>query len=99
MSNQIVRNSLGSLAEFANQVPNIYKMLNQVGSLRRRQRTARIARHAAWLGAGLVLGAGLATLLSPTTGAQVRRRLSDQAKRVRGYVAPAINGAAHAEHS
>ena len=99
MSNQIVRNSIGSLTELANQAPQIYKMLSHVGGLRRRQRTARIAQHAAWLGAGLVLGAGLTTLLSPTTGAQVRRRLSDQAKRVRRYIAPAINGAVHAEHS
>lgn len=99
MSNQIVRNSIGSLADLANQAPHIYKMLSHVGGLRRRQRTARIAQHAAWLGAGLVLGAGLTTLFSPTTGAQVRRRLSDQAKRVRGYIAPAINGAVHAEHS
>ncbi len=99
MSNQIVRNSIGSLTELANQAPHIYKMLSHVSGQRRRQRTARIAQHAAWLGAGLVLGAGLTTLLSPTTGAQVRRRLSDQAKRVRGYIAPAINGAVHAEHS
>ncbi len=41
----------------------------------------------------------LTTLLSPTTGAQVRRQLADQAKRVRGYIAPKSNGAAHAEHS
>ena len=99
MSNQIVRNSIGSLAELATQAPQIYKMLSHVSGQRRRQRTVRIAQHAAWLGAGLVLGAGLTTLFSPTTGAEVRRRLSDQAKRVRGYIAPAINGAAHAEHS
>lgn len=99
MSNQIVRNSIGSLAELAAQAPHLYKMLSHVGRQRRRQRTARIAQHAAWLGAGLVLGAGLTTLLSPTTGAQVRRRLADQAKRVRGYIAPTSNGAAHAEHS
>lgn len=99
MNNHIVRNSIGSLAQIASQAPHLYEMLGQVSSLRRRQRTARIAQHAAWLGAGLVLGAGITTLLSPKTGAQVRRQLSDQAKRVRGYIATKSDGAIRAELS
>ena len=99
MSNQIVRSSIGSLSELVDQAPQIYKMLSRVGGLRRRQRTARIAHSAAWLGAGMVLGAGLATLFGPATGADVRRRLSGQAKRLRDQIAPAINGAIHPEPS
>lgn len=94
MSNHIVRNSLGSLAELANHTPNIYKVLSQVAGQRRRQRTARILQNGAWLGAGLVVGAGLATLLAPKTGEQVRRQIADQAERVRRYVAPRAQAAA-----
>jgi hypothetical protein len=92
MSNHNVRNSIGSLAELARQAPHISEMLSVVVGQRRRRRTV-------WLAAGLVLGAGLTTLLSPTTGAQVRRRIVDQAQRVRRYVAPKSNGAAHVELS
>lgn len=104
MSNHIVRNSIGTLAQIVSQAPHLYDALGQITSLRRRQRTARIARHAAWLGAGLALGAGLTTLLSPRTGAQVRSQISDQAKQVRNYITSKSssakgNGAAHAELS
>jgi hypothetical protein len=95
MSNHIVRNSIGSLAEIAQQTPQLYRMLSQVAGQSRRRRTARIIQNGAWLGAGLVVGAGLAALLSPTTGAQVRRRLAYGAERVRGYVASRANGVAN----
>lgn len=88
MSNHVVRNSLASIAELANHAPDLYKMLSQVAGQRRRQRTARLLQNGAWLGAGLVVGAGLATLLSPTTGAQVRHQLATRAERVRRYIAP-----------
>jgi hypothetical protein len=99
MSNHNVRNSIGSLAELARQAPQISEMLSVVVGQRRRRRTVRIATNAAWLGAGLAAGAGLMMLLSPSTGAQVRRRIVDQAQRVRRYVAPKSNGAAHVELS
>jgi hypothetical protein len=94
MSNHVVRNSLASIAELANHTPDLYKMLSRVAGQRRRQRTARILQNGAWIGAGLVVGAGLATLLSPTTGAQVRRQIANRAERVRRYVAPRVQAAA-----
>ncbi len=103
MSKHVVRNSIGSLAEIATQAPHLYKMLSQVGAQRRRQRVARVARDAGWLGAGLVVGAGLVALLTPKTGTQIRRRLSEEANRVREYIKPRANGAAdgaiESEHS
>ena len=94
MSNHNVRNSIRSLAGFAAQSPHLYKMVNQLGEQRRRKRAGDAARQAGLLGAGLVLGAGLTTLLTPITGAEVRRRVSDQFTRVRDYIAPKSNGVA-----
>lgn len=94
MSNPIVRNSIRSLADFASQAPHLYTMVNRLGEQRRRQRAGDAARQAGFLAAGLVLGAGLTTLLTPRTGAEVRRRVSDQFTRVREYIAPRKNGAA-----
>jgi galactokinase/mevalonate kinase-like predicted kinase len=94
MSKHVVRNSIGSLAAIATQAPHLYKMLSEVGAQRRRQRVARVARDAGWLGAGLVVGAGLVAILTPKTGQQIRRRLSDEAQRVREYIKPKLNGVA-----
>lgn len=94
MSNQILRNTIGSLAELASQAPHLYEMVSQVGSLRRRQRVNRAVRAAGWLGAGLVVGAGAAMLLSPKSGPWMRQRLSAEALRLRDSVAPRKNGAA-----
>jgi len=90
MNKSIVRSSIDSLA---NQAPHFYRMMSSVGEQRRRRRTNRVAREAGWLGAGLVLGAGLTTLFTPRTGAEIRRQLSDQAMRVRDSLAPRSNGA------
>ena len=99
MNNDPVRNRIGSLADLAAQAPNLYQLMNRVGAQRRRRRAASVAERAGWLGAGLALGAGVATLLTPNTGAEMRRRLSARAQRVREYVAPKSNGAARQERS
>lgn len=95
MANHTVRKSIRTLTDLANQAPHLYKMVNHIGEERRRRRRASsTARHAGLVGAGLMLGAGLAALFTPVTGAQTRRRISDQAMRFRDYVAPKSNGAA-----
>lgn len=95
MANHTVRNSIRTIADLANQAPHLAKMVNYIGEeRRRRQRASSTARQAGLVGAGLVLGAGLVALFTPTSGAQTRRRLSDQAMRIRDYVAPKANGAA-----
>ena len=94
MSNHTLRNSIRSLADLAAQAPSLYKVVGHLGEQRRRQRAGRVARQAGLLGAGLVLGAGLTTLFTPATGAQVRRRLFEKAMRVRHYIAPGIKDAA-----
>jgi hypothetical protein len=99
MNNHLVRNRIGSLADLAAQAPGLYHLVSRVGAQRRRRRAPGVAERAGWLGVGLALGAGVATLLAPNTGAETRRRLSARAQRVREYVAPKGNGAAPVERS
>jgi hypothetical protein len=88
--------SLGSstyaLGDLAARVPELHEIVRTVGARRRRRRTNRMAREAGWLGLGLVLGAGLATLLTPISGAEFRKRLSERAIRLRNSIATRIRG-------
>jgi len=89
MNEHSVRNGILSLATIAvAQAPTLAQLLNRVGLQRRKARAVRMARSAGWFGAGIVVGTGLATLLTPNTGPEMRRRLSARARRVRAYVAP-----------
>lgn len=87
------RDWIGSLTSLAAQAPDFYKLANAVGQYRRRRRAERIIHRAGWIGAGALVGVGLAALLTPKTGPEIRRKISDQAGRVRDYVAgPILNG-------
>lgn len=95
MNGHTARNGILSLANLAaSQAPTIYQLLNQIGLQRRRARAIRMAQRAGWFGAGIAVGTSLATLLTPNTGPEMRRRLSSRARRVRAYVAPPKGGAA-----
>lgn len=76
-----------TLANVASQLPAWYELLHQVGLERRRNAAARAALRAGWFGLGLVAGGGLAVLLTPRSGPEVRQRLGRQARRARDYVA------------
>jgi hypothetical protein len=97
--NDHFRNRFGSLAGLAAQAPHVYELLHRVGLQRRRRRAANVARSAGWFGAGVAVGAGVASLLSHGGGQQLRERLSRQARRVRDYVAPAEEGAQRRERA
>ena len=85
--NHRTRSRIVSLADLAAQAPSVYQMLNRSQMLRRRRRSSAMQR-AGWFGVGVALGTGIATLLTPKTGSEVRRQLSDGARRARQYVAP-----------
>lgn len=85
--NHRTRSRIVSLAELAAQAPSVYQMLNRA-NVQRRRRRARAMQRAGWFGAGVALGSGIATLLTPKTGPEMRRRLSNGARRARQYVAP-----------
>ena len=88
------RDWIGSLTDLALQAPDFYRIASAIGQHRRRRRAERLVRGAGLLGAGALVGAGVAALLTPKTGPEIRRRLSDQASRVRDYVAgPVVDGA------
>jgi hypothetical protein len=93
MNDHRARNRIVSLADLAAQAPSVYQLLNRSGALRRRRR-ARALQRAGWFGAGVAVGSGIATLLTPRSGPEVRRRLSDGARRARDYVAPKHDGGA-----
>lgn len=97
MNNHPVRNRILSLADLAAQAPIVFQLLKRVGLQRRRARAARVAQRAGWFGAGIAVGTGLATLLTPNSGPEMRRRLSSRARRVREYVAPKNNDAARSK--
>jgi hypothetical protein len=92
MNDHRIRNRFVTLADLAAQAPQMYQLLNRVGLQRRRHRATRVAQSAGWFGAGVALGTGIATLLTPESGPEMRRRLSKRAQRVREYVAPRANG-------
>ena len=98
MNDHRVRNRIVSLADVAAaQGPQLYQLLSRVGGMKRRRRATRIAQSAGWFGAGVAVGTGLAALLTPESGPEIRRRLSSRARQVRDYVAPRAprgNGAA-----
>jgi hypothetical protein len=81
-----------TIANLASQAPMAYELLRRIGLERRRSRAVRAATCAGWLGVGLALGGGLAMLLTPRTGPEMRERLGEQAKRARDYVAPGTAG-------
>ena len=91
--NSSLRHSINALGDLAARVPQLHTIVNSVADQRRRRQTNRLAREAGWFGAGLALGAGLTTLWTPTTGAEVRKRVSDQVMRIRNSIASKRSGA------
>jgi hypothetical protein len=79
---------IGSLAALAANAPNTAAMLRWAGLQRRPAPLTRLAQGAGLLAVGAALGAGVALLLTPHNGAEMRRRLAGQAQRARDYVAP-----------
>jgi hypothetical protein len=74
------------LGKLASEAPGAYALIHQVRHLRRRARMARALQRAGWFGAGVAAGGGLALLLSPRTGPEMRERLSERVRRARDYV-------------
>jgi hypothetical protein len=77
-----------TIANLASQAPMAYALLRRIGFERRRSRAIRATTCAGWLGVGLVLGGGLAMLLTQRSRLEMWERLGERAKRARDYVAP-----------
>jgi hypothetical protein len=77
-----------TLANLASHAPSAYDLLYRIGLERRRSRAIRAASRAGWLGVGMAVGGGLALLLAPRAGSEIREALGEKAKRARSYMAP-----------
>jgi hypothetical protein len=80
------RNIMQTLVRAGTRLPAAYELLRWVGIQRRRSRMARTARYAGLIATGALIGGGIAALVTPQSGAQMRRLLGSQAKRAREYV-------------
>jgi len=80
------RNLMHALANASTRLPAAYELFRWIGMQRRRSRAARTARYAALLGTGALLGGGVAALVTPRSGAQLRSLLGSKARRARDYV-------------
>jgi hypothetical protein len=74
------------IANLASYAPIAYELLHRISLERRRSRALRVASCAGWIGMGMAVGSGLTLLLTPRSGPEMRERLSERAKRARGYV-------------
>ena len=70
----------------ARHAPIAYELLHRLGLERRRSRAIRAASCAGWIGVGIALGGGIALLLTPRSGPEMRDHLSEQGKRTRDNV-------------
>ncbi len=87
------RNAIMTLTNLAAHAPHWYDLIQHVGLQRRRSRAERAAMRVGWFGFGVLAGGGLALLLTPRTGPELREQLGEQARRARDYVSPGGNGA------
>ncbi|MEZ4334780.1 MAG: YtxH domain-containing protein [Myxococcota bacterium] len=76
------------LSNLATLLPATNELLHRVGLQRRRSRARRTARAAGLFGAGALVGTGIAMLLTPKSGRQVRREIGERARSVKEYVRP-----------
>lgn len=76
------------LSNLATLLPATNELLYHVGLQRRRSRARRTAQAVGLFGAGALFGTGIAMLLAPKSGRQVRREIGERARSVKAYVRP-----------
>ena len=67
----------------ASLAPQAYELLHRISG-RRRSRAIGVGSRAGWIGVGIAVGGGLALFLTPRSGREMRERLGEQGKRMRG---------------
>ena len=77
-----------TIASFASLAPQAYGLLHRIRPNRRRSRAHRVGSRAGWIGVGMAVGSGLALLLAPRSGPEMRERLGEKGKRAQDYLAP-----------
>lgn len=77
-----------ALSQIASSAPALYDLARKVGLDYRRVRALRTASRLGWAAAGIAVGGGVALLLAPRSGAEVRAQLATRAQRAKEYVVP-----------
>ena len=76
-------------SKLAGSMPAAEDIIRALGLQQRRHTTTDLAPSLALFGAGLLVGAGLALLLAPTTGRELREEITDRASELRDRVSTA----------
>jgi hypothetical protein len=84
------------LPEFSRHIPTSTDELIRLAGLQRQSRGGDMLPGMALFGAGLLVGAGLALLLAPTSGRELREGISDRAADLKERVGAAAEEAADA---
>jgi hypothetical protein len=79
------------LGKLAGSVPATDEIMRALGLQQRRQGGTEIVGSLALFGAGLLVGAGLALLLAPTSGRELREEITDRASELRDRVSAATS--------
>jgi hypothetical protein len=79
------------ISKLAGNLPAAEDIIRALGLQQRRHATTDLAPSLALFGAGLLVGAGLALLLAPTTGRELREEITDRASELRDRVSSAAS--------
>ena len=74
------------ISKLAGSMPAAEDIIRALGLHQRRYASSELAPSLALFGAGLLVGAGLALLLAPTTGRELREEITDRASELRDRV-------------
>jgi hypothetical protein len=77
------------ISKLAGSMPAAEDIIRALGLYQRRHAGSELAPSLALFGAGLLVGAGLALLLAPTTGRELREEITDRASELRDRVSSA----------
>lgn len=79
------------ISKLAGSMPATDDIIRALGLQQRRHVSSDLAPSLALFGAGLLVGAGLALLLAPTTGRELREEITDRANELRDKVSTAAS--------
>ena len=79
------------IGKLAGSVPAAEDIIRALGLNQRRNGSSEIVPSLALFGAGLLVGAGLALLLAPTSGRELREEITDRANELRERVGAAAS--------
>jgi gas vesicle protein len=80
------------MKDIGSSLPSAEEILRAIGLQSRNNSQSEVVPGLALFGAGILVGAGLALLFTPTTGRQLREGIGEQASALRDRVASELHG-------